>query len=54
MIGGVCVNLGNLLFVNVNESVYIFFSDFFGVGVKWINIYKVYLSNYYEKNSIVN
>ena len=39
---------------NVNESAYISLSDFSGAGVKWTNIYKAYLSNYYEKNSIAN
>ena len=54
VIGGARVNLGNLLSANVNESAYISLSDFSGAGVKWTNIYKAYLSNYYEKNSIAN
>ncbi len=49
VIGGARVNLGNLLSANVNESAYISLSDFSGAGVKWTNIYKAYLSNYYEK-----
>lgn len=54
VIGGARVNLGNLLSANVNESAYISLSDFSGAGVKWTNIYKAYLNNYYEKNSIAN
>ena len=48
VIGGARVNLGNLLSANVNDSAYISLSDFSGAGVKWTNIYKAYLSNYYE------
>ena len=38
----------------VRKSYYISLSDFSGAGVKWSNIYKAYLNNYYEKNSIAN